>query len=58
MVQVRYGGQNGEQYELVISDDHIVVRTQSRNVLVGDRPFEVASVSPEARNILTPKTYL
>ncbi|MEA5565200.1 S8 family serine peptidase [Anabaena sp. UHCC 0399] len=52
MVQVRYGGQNGEQYELVISDDHIVVRTQSRNVLVGDRPFEVASVSPEARNIL------
>ncbi|AUT00997.1 peptidase S8 [Nostoc sp. CENA543] len=52
MVQVRYGGQNGEQYELVISEDHIVVRTQNRSVLVGDRPFEVASVSPEARSIL------
>ncbi|HIK03494.1 MAG TPA: S8 family serine peptidase [Trichormus sp. M33_DOE_039] len=52
MVQVRYGGQNGEQYELVISNDHIVVRTQNRSVLVGDRPFEVASVSPEARSIL------
>lgn len=52
MVQVRYGGQNGEQYELVISNDHIVVRTQNRSLLVGDRPFEVASVSPEARSIL------
>lgn len=52
MVQVRYGGQNGEQYELVISDHHIVVRTETRNVLMGDRPFEVASVSPQARHIL------
>ncbi|MGH1395845.1 MAG: S8 family serine peptidase [Trichormus sp.] len=52
MVQVRYGGQNGEQYELVISDNHIVVRTETRNVLVGDRPFEVASVSPQARHVL------
>jgi subtilisin family serine protease len=52
MVQVRYGGQNGEQYELVISDHHIVVRTETRNVLVGDRPFEVASVSPQARHVL------
>lgn len=52
MVQVRYGGQNGEQYELVISDNHIVVRTESRSALVSDRPFEVASVSPQARSIL------
>jgi subtilisin family serine protease len=52
MVQVRYGGQNGQQYELVISDHHIVVRTETRNVLVGDRPFEVASVSPQARHVL------
>lgn len=53
MVQVRYGGQNGEQYELAISDSHIVVRTQNRSVLVGDRPYEVAPVSPQARNILS-----
>lgn len=52
MVQVRYGGENGEQYELVISDNHIVVRTHNRSVLIGDRPFEVASVSPQAHNIL------
>lgn len=52
MVQVRYGGQNGEQYELAISDNQIVVRTENRSLLVGDRPFEVASVSPEARSIL------
>ncbi|BAY09297.1 S8 family serine peptidase [Calothrix sp. NIES-2098] len=53
MVQVRYGGKNGEQYELVISDRHIVVRTENRNLLVSDRPFEVASVSPEARDLLS-----
>jgi subtilisin family serine protease len=52
MVQVRYGGQNGERYELEISDNHIVVRTENRSALVGERPYEVAPVSPQARNIL------
>ena len=52
MVQVRYGGQNGQQYELAISDEHVVVRTESRSGLVGARPFEVAPVSPVARSIL------
>ncbi|MEH2398766.1 S8 family serine peptidase [Nostoc sp.] len=52
MVQVRYGGQNGQQYELAISNEHVVVRTESRTTLVGARPFEVAPVSPTARNIL------
>ncbi|MEH2418172.1 S8 family serine peptidase [Nostoc sp.] len=52
MVQVRYGGQNGQQYELAISDEHVVVRTESRSALIGARPFEIAPVSPTARNIL------
>jgi len=52
MVQVRYGGQNGQQYELAISDEHVVVRTENRSALVGARPFEVAPVSLTARSIL------
>ncbi|MBX9255506.1 S8 family serine peptidase [Desmonostoc muscorum CCALA 125] len=52
MVQVRYGGENGQQYELAISDEHIVVRTENRNPLLGQRPFEVAPVSVAARSIL------
>jgi|GEM_PF-6338553 len=52
MVHVRYGGQNGEQYELAISENHIVVRTESRSSLISDRPFEAAPVSSQARNIL------
>ncbi|MGF2034113.1 MAG: S8 family serine peptidase [Nostoc sp. CmiVER01] len=52
MVQVRYGGQNGQQYELAISEEHVVVRTESRSGLVGARPFEVAPISPTARSIL------
>ncbi|MBD0390110.1 MAG: peptidase S8, partial [Nostoc sp. C3-bin3] len=52
MVQVRYGGQNGQQYELAISDEHLVVRTENRSALIGARPFEVAPVSPTVRSIL------
>ena len=33
MVTVRYGGRNGEPYELTISDEHIVVRTENRSIL-------------------------
>ncbi len=52
MVQVRYGGQNGQKYELAISNEHIVVRTESRSTLISARPFEVTPVSPVARSIL------
>ncbi len=52
MVQVRYGGENGQRYELAVSDEHIVVRTENRSPLVGQRPFEVAPVSVAARSIL------
>lgn len=52
MVTVRYGGRNGEPYELAISDEHIVVRTENRSILTETRPYEVTPVSPEARNIL------
>jgi subtilisin family serine protease len=52
MVQVRYGGQNGQQYEFAISNEHLVVRTESRSTLVGARSFEVAPISPTARSIL------
>jgi len=52
MVEVRYGGQNGQRYELAISDEHVVVRTENRSPLLGQRPFEVAPVSIAARSIL------
>ncbi|WP_445633192.1 Peptidase S8 [Nostoc sp. DSM 114161] len=52
MVEVRYGGENGQRYELAISDEHIVVRTENRSPLIGQRPFEVAPVSIAARSIL------
>ena len=52
MVTVRYGGKNGRQYDLAISDEHIVVRTCNRSVLIEERPFEVTPVSSEARRIL------
>lgn len=52
MVTVRYGGRNGEPYELIISDEHMVVRTENRSILTETRPFAVTPVSPEARNIL------
>jgi subtilisin family serine protease len=52
MVIVRYGDKNSVPYELNISQDQIVVRTLSRNPLSGDRPFEVAAVSPQTRSVL------
>ncbi len=52
MVQVRYGGENGQRYELAVSDEHIVVRTENRSPLLAQRPFEVAPVSVAARSIL------
>lgn len=52
MVRVRYGGQAGETYEFVLSDEHVAVRTCSRKPLMGQRPFEVAQVAPETRSLL------
>jgi subtilisin family serine protease len=52
MVTFRYGDKNSRQYELEISDEHVVVRTLSRLALMGERPFELAPVSPKAHNIL------
>lgn len=52
MVTVSYGGKNGRQHELAISDEYVVVRTYSRSAVTGERPFELAPVSPEARSIL------
>lgn len=54
MVTVRYGGkyEDSRQYELAISDEYIVVRTHSRSAVAGERPFELAPVSPEARSII------
>jgi subtilisin family serine protease len=52
MVTVRYGGKNGQPYELVVSNNHIVVRTLDRNLLMADRTFEVTSLSPQTRMML------
>jgi subtilisin family serine protease len=52
MVTFRYGDQNSQPYELVVSDEHIVVRTHSRNALAGETPFELAPVSMQARQVL------
>lgn len=52
MVSVRYGGKQGQSYELVLSDNHVAVRTCSRKPLMGERPYEVAPVSPETRSML------
>ncbi len=52
MVHVCYGGENGQQYELVISNEHVVVRTENRSALIAERPFEVAPVSSASRSIL------
>jgi subtilisin family serine protease len=52
MVTVHYGGKNGEPYELVLSDNHLVVRTGRRSPLMGERPFGDASISAAAHSVL------
>ena len=52
MVQVRYGGRNGGSHELAISDNHLVVRTLSRQAVMPVRPFEVSPVGAETNRIL------
>jgi subtilisin family serine protease len=52
MYSVRYGGKTGRVHGLVESDDHIVVRTHSRNSVMEPRSFEVSPLSRNARDLL------
>ena len=53
MVSVRYGGKNGQRYEFILSNELVVVRTHSRQPVMGDRPFEVAPLSAETHIVLS-----
>ena len=53
MYTFKYGGKMGKQYSLSISNDQIVVRTNSRIALLSERPFEAAPVSAAARELLS-----
>ncbi|GAB4229063.1 MAG: hypothetical protein Kow00121_58030 [Elainellaceae cyanobacterium] len=53
MVRVHYGGQNRQTYELTLSDQYVAVRTYSHKPLMGNRPYEIAPVSPETRAVLS-----
>jgi subtilisin family serine protease len=52
MFTFRYGGKKGKAHSLAESEEHIVVRTESRGALLEERPFEVVPLSREARSIL------
>ena len=52
MYSCRYGGKNGKRYSYTTSDEYLAVRTCSRGALAGPRPFEVAALSTEARDVL------
>ncbi len=52
MYSFRYGGKNGKRHSLTTSNEHVVVRTNSRNALAGERPFEVSALSNKARDVL------
>jgi subtilisin family serine protease len=52
MFSFRYGGKDGKRYSLGTSDEHIAVRTCSRGALASPRPFEVAPLSADARDVL------
>jgi subtilisin family serine protease len=52
MYAVRYGGRAGRRYALKTSDEHVVVRTNSRSALLTERTFEAAPVSAEALSLL------
>ena len=53
MYSFRYGGKTGKRFSLTASNEHVVVRTTSRSVLLAERPFEAAPVSAKARSILS-----
>ena len=52
MYSFRYGGKNGKRHSLTTSNDHVVVRTNSRSALAAARPFEVSALSEDAREVL------
>jgi len=52
MFTFRYGGKRGKSYSLAESNEYMVVRTERRDVLMEERPFEVTPLSRDARNIL------
>ncbi len=52
MVQVRYGGRNGTAHALEISDNHLVLRTRSRQAVMPERSFEVSPLSADSRRVL------
>ena len=49
MYSFRYGGKAGARFSLTTSDEHVVVRTNSRSPVLVERPFEVAPVSAATR---------
>ena len=52
MYSFRYGGKAGARFSLTTSDQHVVVRTNSRSPMLVERPFEVAAVSAATRSLL------
>ena len=52
MYSFRYGGKAGARFSLTTSDEHVVVRTNSRSPVLVERPFEVAPVSAATRSLL------
>ncbi len=52
MYSFRYGGKNGKRHSLTTSNEHVVVRTNSRSALADVRPFEVSALSNKARDVL------
>ncbi|MBO0723352.1 MAG: peptidase S8, partial [Blastocatellia bacterium] len=52
MYSVRYGGKKGKRYRFAISNQHVVVRTNSRDALHTVRDRKAAPVSPESSSIL------
>jgi len=52
MYSIRYGGKTGQRYTFTISNKHLVVRTNSRNALLTESPFEAAPVSAGAASLL------
>lgn len=52
MYSFRYGGKAGKRFSLSTSDEHVVVRTNSRGALMVERPFEAAPVSAASRTLL------
>ena len=52
MYTVRYGGKRGKTVSLAVSQEHIVVRTERREPLTPDRPFQVAALTRPGRTAI------